>query len=113
MVGYSSIWRKTGLGTTSLEIGHYSNRIFLAILYAGMEPSLWGPSWPRTLFFVTAEAVALVWLFMFPLLGTGIAATKMAAIIPLVSLVRHLLYGIPVWYFVHNFNASKTDSAII
>jgi hypothetical protein len=81
--------------------GHFSNGILLAILYAGIAPSLWGPTWLRTLLFVTAETVALVWFFMFPLLGAGIAGTKMAAIIPLVSMVRHIAYGVPVWYFVH------------
>lgn len=96
---------KTGLGMAYGVFGHYSNGILLAILYAGIAPSLWGPSWVRTLLFVTAETVALVWLFMFPLLGAGIAGTKMAAIIPLVSLVRHIVYGIPVWYFVHKFKS--------
>jgi hypothetical protein len=73
----------------------------LAILYAGIAPSQWGPTWLKTLLFVTTETVALVWFFMFPLLGAGIAGTKMAAILPFVSLIRHLIYGIPVWYFVH------------
>jgi hypothetical protein len=96
---------KTGLGTAYGIFGHFSNGILLAILYAGIAPSLWGPTWLRTLLFVTAETVALVWFFMFPLLGAGIAGTKMAAIIPLVSLVRHIFYGVPVWYFVHKFQS--------
>lgn len=92
---------RTGLGTAYGVFGHFSNGILLAILYAGIAPSLWGPTWARTLLFVTAETVALVWFFMFPLLGAGIAGTKMAAIIPLVSLIRHIVHGVPVWYFVH------------
>lgn len=99
----SLLGEKTGLGTAYGVIGHFSNGIFLAVLYAGIAPSLWGPTWLRTLLFVTAETIALVWFFMFPLLGAGIAGTKMAAIIPLVSLVRHIVYGVPVWYFVHKF----------
>jgi len=99
----SLLGEKTGLGFAYGVFGHFSNGILLAILYAGIAPSLWGPTWLRTLFFVTAETVALVWFFMFPLLGAGIAGTKMAAIIPLVSLVRHIAYGVPVWYFVHKF----------
>jgi hypothetical protein len=92
---------KTGLGLGYGVIGHFSNGILLAILYAGIAPSLWGPSWARTLLFVTAETIALVWFFMFPLLGAGIAGTKIAAMVPLISLLRHIVYGIPVWYFTH------------
>jgi hypothetical protein len=90
------IGEKTGLGLAYGVLGHYSNGILLALLYAGIAPSLWGPSWARALTFVTAETIALVWLFMFPLLGGGIAGTKIAAIIPLVSMVRHWAYAIPL-----------------
>ena len=94
---------KTALGLAYGVLGHYSNGILLAVLYAGIAPSLWGPNWLRALLFVTAETIALVWFFMFPLLGAGIAGTKLAAIIPLVSMLRHWAYGIPLWYFVHKF----------
>ena len=97
------IGEKTGLGFTYGVMGHYSNGILLAVLYAGIAPSLWGPHWLRALLFVTAETIALVWFFMFPLLGAGIAGTKLAAIIPLVSMLRHWAYGIPLWYFIHKF----------
>jgi hypothetical protein len=92
---------KTGLGIAYGVAGHFSNGVLLAILYAGIAPSLWGPSWLRTLLFVTAETVALVWLFMFPLLGAGVAGIKIATTIPIVSLVRHWAYGIPLWFFIH------------
>jgi hypothetical protein len=92
---------KTGLGLSFGVIGHFSNGILLAVLYAGIAPSLWGPNWVRTLTFVTAETVALVWLFMFPLLGGGIAGIKIAAIIPLVSLLRHWAYGVPLYFIIH------------
>jgi len=97
------IGEKTGLGFAYGVLGHYSNGILLAVLYAGIAPSLWGPNWLRVLIFTTAETIALVWLFMFPLLGAGIAGTKLASIIPLVSMVRHWAYAVPLWYFIHQF----------
>lgn len=97
------IGEKTELGFAYGVFGHYSNGILLAILYAGIAPSLWGPNWLRAQIFVIAETIALVWFFMFPLLGGGIAGTKIAFIIPVVSMVRHLAYGIPLWYFIHQY----------
>lgn len=94
---------KTGLGFAYGILGHYGNGILLAILYAGIAPSLWGPTWARTLLFVTAETVALVWFFMFPLLGAGVGGVQLAPIIPLVSLIRHWAYGVPLYYFIHKF----------
>lgn len=99
----SILGEKTGLGFEYGILGHYANGILIAILYAGIAPSLWGPTWLRTLLFVTAETIALVWFFMLPLLGAGIAGTKMSAMVPLITLVRHLAYGIPLWYFTHKF----------
>ena len=64
---------KTGLGLAYGVLGHYGNGVLLAILFAGIAPSLWGPKWLRPIIFVTAEMVALVWLFMLPLLGAGVA----------------------------------------
>lgn len=95
---------KTGLGFAYGVFGHFGNGLLLAVLYAGIAPSLWGPAWVRTLTFVTAETIALVWLFMFPLLGAGIGGTNLAPIIPLVSLLRHIAYGVPLFYFVHKFS---------
>ncbi|MBZ9730649.1 hypothetical protein LB467_13215 [Salegentibacter sp. JZCK2] len=98
---------KTGLGLAYGVIGHFSNGILLAILYAGIAPSLWGPAWARTLLFVTAETVALVWLFMFPLLGAGIAGTKMGEMVPFISLLRHIAYGVPLYLLIHKYNAKN------
>ncbi|WP_109830186.1 hypothetical protein [Reichenbachiella versicolor] len=92
---------KTGLGLAYGVVGHYSNGILLAVLYAGIAPSLWGPSWARALIFVVAETIALVWFFMFPLLGAGIAGVGMSPMIPFVSMLRHIIYAAPLWYFVH------------
>jgi hypothetical protein len=91
---------KTGLGLAYGVVGHYSNGILLAILYAGIAPSLWGPNWLRPLIFMTAETVALVWLFMFPLLGAGIGGVNMDPMIPVVSMIRHLLFAIPFIFLI-------------
>lgn len=91
---------KTGLGLTYGVIGHYSNGILLGILYAGIAPSLWGPNWLRPLIFMAAETIALVWLFMFPLLGAGIGGVKMDSMIPFVSMIRHLAFAVPMIFLI-------------
>ncbi len=91
---------KTGLGLAYGVFGHYSNGILLGILYAGIAPSLWGPNWFRPLLFITAETIALVWFFMFPLVGAGIAGVEMSPMLPVVSLIRHLLFAIPMIFLI-------------
>jgi hypothetical protein len=91
---------KTGLGFTYGMVGHYSNGILLAILFAGIAPSLWGPKWLRPLVFVGGETVALVWLFMLPLLGAGVAGLNMSPMMPVITLVRHLAYAIPLIFLI-------------
>jgi hypothetical protein len=91
---------KTGLGLAYGVAGHYANGILLAILYAGIAPSLWGPKWLRPLIFMTAETIALVWLFMFPLLGAGVGGTNMGAAVPFISLIRHLLFAVPFIFLI-------------
>lgn len=102
---------KTGLGLAYGVFGHYSNGILIAILYAGIAPSLFGPNWFRTLFFVTAETVALVWFFMFPLVGAGVMGLEMGMMMTVGSLMRHWVYAIPLYYFVHQFNTKTTKAA--
>lgn len=92
---------KTGLGLAYGVIGHYSNGILLAILYAGIAPSLWGPKWLRPLIFVVGETVALVWLFMLPLLGAGVAGLDMSPLMPVITLVRHFAYAIPLIFLIN------------
>ena len=92
----SLLGEKTGLGLAYGVVGHYSNGVLLAILYAGLSPSLWGPGWVRALLFTTAETVALVWFFMLPLLGAGIGGTDLSPMIPVITLVRHWAYAIPL-----------------
>ena len=91
---------KTGLGLAYGVLGHYGNGILLAILFAGIAPSLWGPKWVRPLIFVAAETVALVWLFMLPLLGAGIAGTDMSPMMPVITLLRHLAYAVPLIFLI-------------
>jgi hypothetical protein len=97
---------KTGLGLGYGVIGHYSNGILLSILYAGIAPSLWGPKWARPLIFVAGETVALVWLFMLPLLGAGVAGLDMSPMMPVITLVRHLAYAIPLIFLI-NYEIKK------
>ena len=87
---------KTGLGLAYGVIGHYSNGILLAILFAGIAPSLWGPKWLRAITFVIGETIALVWLFMLPLLGAGVAGIEINPLMPVITIVRHLAYAIPL-----------------
>ena len=91
---------KTGLGLAYGLAGHYSNGVLLAVLFAGIAPSLWGPKWLRAILFVTAETIALVWFFMLPLLGAGVAGLKISAMMPVITLVRHLAYAIPLIFLI-------------
>jgi hypothetical protein len=91
---------KTGLGLAYGVMGHYSNGILLAILYAGIAPSLWGPKWARAMTFVIGETIALVWFFMLPLLGAGIAGINMDPLMPVITLVRHLAYALPLIFLI-------------
>lgn len=90
---------KTGLGMVYGVFAHYGNGIMLAILFAGIAPSIWGPNWLKPFIFITAQTIALVWLFMFPLLGAGVAGIKMDPMTPVGSLLRHWVYVLPFLYF--------------
>ncbi len=92
---------KTGLGLAYGVFGHYSNGALLAVLYAGIAPSLFGPTWTRPILFMAAETVALVWFFMFPLLGAGVAGINMGVGMAIGSMLRHLLYAIPLIFIVN------------
>ncbi len=78
---------------------HYGNGVALAAIYAGLAPSLFGPSWFRALFFTTLETVMLVWFLLFPLLGLGIAGLEGGIVFPILSMSRHWLYAIPLAYY--------------
>jgi hypothetical protein len=92
---------KTELGFAYGVFAHYGNGIMLAVLYAGIAPSLWGPNWLRPFIFATAQTIVLVWLFMFPLLGAGVAGSKMGAMTAIGSLMRHLVYAIPFVFIIN------------
>lgn len=100
-------WDVPGLLGMKLETGllggvvaHYANGAILAIIYAGVGPSLWGPSWVRALTYITVQTVFGVWLFMMPLLGVGMAGLKMGALAPVITLIRHWAYGLTLaWLY--------------
>lgn len=91
---------KTGLGFAYGIGGHYGNGVLLAILFAGIAPSLWGPKWLRPIIFITAQMVALVWLFMLPLLGAGVAGLDASPMMPLITFLRHIAYAIPLIFLI-------------
>lgn len=93
-------WDVPGLLSMKLNVGflggvlaHYANGVILAIIYAGLAPSLWGPGWVRALTYITAETIFGVWLFMMPLLGMGADGLSAGVMVPVMSLVRHWGYG--------------------
>lgn len=92
---------KTGLGIGYGILGHYGNGILLAILYAGIAPSLWGPLWLRPFIFITAQTIALVWLFMMPLLGAGVAGINAGPMMAVGSLMRHWVFVIPFIFMIN------------
>lgn len=92
---------KTGLGLAYGVFGHFSNGVLLAILYAGIAPSLWGPAWIRPFIFITAQTVALVWFFMFPLVGAGVAGLNAGVDMAVGSLMRHWVYVIPYIFIIN------------
>lgn len=87
---------KLGVGLVGGVFGHYTNGAAIAVIYAAMRPSLFGPNWFRGVSFITAQTVLGVWLFMFPLLGAGIAGFEANPLLPAISLSRHLLYAVPL-----------------
>lgn len=92
---------KTGLGLAYGVFGHFSNGILLAILYAGIASSLFGPLWLRPFIFITAQTVALVWFFMFPLVGAGVAGLNIGPDMAIGSLVRHWVYVVPFIFLIN------------
>lgn len=87
---------KLDLGLTGGLAAHYGNGVAIAIIYAALAPSLFGPKWFRALSFITVQTVMGVWLFMLPLLGAGIAGLDMNPWMPLITLARHFAYAIPL-----------------
>lgn len=84
---------KLGVPFVGGVLAHYTNGAILAVIYAALAPSLWGPGWARALTYITAETVFGVWLFMMPMLDMGLAGLKVGALVPVMSLLRHWGYG--------------------
>jgi hypothetical protein len=104
----SLLGEKTGLGLAYGVFGHFSNGILLAILYAGIAPSLFGPAWIRPYIFITAQTIALVWFFMFPLVGAGVAGLNVGVDMAIGSMVRHWVYVIPYIFIINKDLFPKT-----
>lgn len=79
---------------------HYGNGVALAVLYAAIAPSLFGPQWLRATLFVTLETIVLVWFLLFPLLGLGVAGLGGGILYPILSMTRHWAYAVPLIYFL-------------
>lgn len=92
---------KLGTGLAGGAVAHYANGAVLAIIYAGIAPSLWGPHWVRALTYITVQTVFGVWLFMMPLLDMGVGGLKMGALVPVMALVRHWGYGLTLAGLYH------------
>ncbi len=100
---------QTGLGLAYGVFGHFSNGALLAILYAGIAPSLFGPKWLRPFIFITGQVVALVWFFMFPLVGAGVMGLEAGIDMTIGSLARHWVYVIPYIFIINKGLFPKND----
>ncbi len=87
---------KLGVGLAGGLLAHYGNGVAIAIIYAALAPSLFGPKWFRAISFITAQTILGVWLFMLPLLGAGIAGIAMSKMMPVITLARHFAFAIPL-----------------
>lgn len=85
---------KLGTGLAGGLVMHYGIGVVLAALFVAVAPSLRGPLTVRALTYMTVQTVMGVFLFMFPLLDLGVAGLKAGAMMPLISLARHLIYAL-------------------
>lgn len=91
---------KLGAGLGGGVLAHYVNGILIALIYAGVGPSLWGNRWLRALLFMTAETVFGVGLFMMPLLGMGVMGIDAGLAMPVVGMLRHWAYAVALaWLY--------------
>jgi hypothetical protein len=87
---------KIGGGLLTGVLFHYGNGILLAVIFAGLLPLFTGPVWLRAIQFITIQTIFGVWFFMFPLLGMGPLGLEMGTMMPVMALIRHWMYAIPV-----------------
>jgi nicotinamidase-related amidase len=85
---------KLGAGLASGVVAHYGIGSVLAVIYAAIAPSLWGPKIARALTYITIQTVLGVFLFMFPLLDMGIAGLGAGIVVPFIALIRHWVFGL-------------------
>ena len=102
---------KLGLGVAGGVVAHYANGALLAIIYIGIAPFLWGPSWVRALTYITVETVFGVWLFMLPLLDLGVAGVNASAMFRVITLVRHWGYGVVLGWLAPVPQAAPASAA--
>jgi hypothetical protein len=98
---------KIGVGLGGGVLAHYANGVLLAVIFAALLPLFWGPYWLRALQFITLQTVFGVWLFMMPLLDMGALGLKMGAAMPVMSLLRHWVYGIVVGLVYARLTATR------
>ena len=85
---------KLGTGLAGGVAAHYAIGSVLAVIYAAIAPSLWGPKIVRALTYITIQTVLGVFLFMFPLLDMGIAGLGAGIAVPIIALIRHWVYAL-------------------
>lgn len=107
----SILGEKTGLGFAYGVGAHFGNGILLAILYAGIAKSIIGPSYLRPFIFITIQTIALVWLFMFPLLGAGVAGLDVGPEMAIGSLLRHWVYVVPFVFLINKEELKEVTTA--
>lgn len=93
--------KKTGLGLGFGVIQHFGNGLLLGVLYAALAPSIPGPAWLRPFLFITVQTIVLVWLFMYPLLGAGVAGLDKSPMMMVGSLLRHWVYVVPFIFLIN------------
>jgi len=95
-------WAVPGMLAMTLEapfivgvLMHYGIGITLAVVFAGLLPLFFGPTWVRGATFGGIQTILGVWLFMMPMMGMGIMGVEspMGAIMGIMSLVQHLIFG--------------------
>ncbi len=86
---------KLGVGLVGGVFGHYGNGVAIAVIYAALVHSLFGPNWFRGISFATLQTIMNVWLLLYPLLGLGFAGLEAGYGPAVISLIRHYFFIIP------------------
>jgi hypothetical protein len=100
-----------GEGSGALFVGHLVhvlNGIVLAIIFAALLPHMPGKNnVVKGVLFAVAELIGGVWLFMLPIMGAGFMGLGMAGAIPVITLLRHLAYGVGIGLVYRGSNNNK------